>query len=278
MKLITIFSTLTIITLVIVCSANGQAQVLAIKAGKLLDPATATITTDQVIIVENGKIKTVGAKLQIPAGANVIDLSNSTVMPGLFDAHTHLCGVTNIRWDTGDFLFMNLRRRTGFRAIQGIVHAREMLEAGFTTVRDVGNSGDYADVDVRHAVEDGLVPGPTIIVAGRIIGPFGGQFELTPDKSVLEKNSEYLFADTRDEMKKAIHENIYYGARVSKIVVDAQRYIYSTDDIKFIIEEAARAGLKVAAHCQTKAGEHNAAEAGVASIEHGWFFRMKRWR
>jgi len=267
----TISSTLTLIALFIICAVLGQAQVLAIKAGKLVDPAIGTTSTDQVIIVENGKIKAVGAKLEVPAGASVVDLSNSTVLPGLFDAHTHLSGVTNIRWDAGDFLFMNLRRRTGFRAIQGVVHAREMLAAGFTTVRDVGNSGDYTDVDVRHAIEDGLVPGPTMIVAGRIIGPFGGQFELRPDKSILENNSEYLFADTRDEMKKAVRQNIYYGATVIKIVVDAQRYIYSTDDIKFIVDEAARAGLKVAAHCQTKAGERNAAEAGVASIEHGWY-------
>lgn len=253
------------------CFAIGQAQVTVIKAGKLVDPATGTISTNQIIVIENGKIKAVGAQLPIPAGAKTIDLSHSTVLPGLFDAHTHLCGVTVIRWDTGDFLFMNLRRRTGFRAIQGIVHAREMLEAGFTTVRDVGNAGDYADVDVRNAINDGLVPGPTIIAAGRIIGPFGGQFELRPDKSVLTNNSEYLFADTHDEMRKAIRENIYYGATVIKIVVDAQKYLYTVDDIRFIIREAAGAGLKVAAHCQSEEGERRAAEAGVASIEHGWY-------
>jgi imidazolonepropionase-like amidohydrolase len=271
MKRTRILSILTIGVVLLVCSVIGQAQVIVIKAGKLVDPATGTTTTDQIIVIESGKVKAVGAALAIPVGAKIIDLSHSTVLPGLFDAHTHLCGVTVIRWDTGDFLFMNLRRRTGFRAIQGIVHAREMLEAGFTTVRDVGNAGDYADIDVRNAINDGLVPGPTMISAGRIIGPFGGQFELRPDKSVLANNSEYLFADTQDEMRKAIRENIYYGATVIKIVVDAQKYMYTVDDIRFIVSEAARAGLKVAAHCQTEEGERHAAEAGVASIEHGWY-------
>jgi imidazolonepropionase-like amidohydrolase len=271
MKLPNIFSALAISALLIVFSVSSQAQVTVIKAGKLVDPETGSTSTDAIIVVENGKIKSVGAKLPIPANARIIDLTNSTVLPGLFDAHTHLCGLTVIRWDAGDFLFMNLRRRTGFRAIQGIVHAHEMLAAGFTTVRDVGNAGDYADIDVRNAINDDLVPGPTMISAGRIIGPFGGQFELRPDKSILANNSEYLFADTQDEMRKAVRENIYYGATVIKIVVDAQKYMYTVDDIRFIVNEAAAAGLKVAAHCQTEEGERRAAEAGVASIEHGWY-------
>lgn len=112
------------------------------------------------------------------------------------------------------------------------------------------------------------MPGPTIINAGRIIAPFGGQFQMQPDKPGLG-NPEYFYADTRDELKKAIRENIHYGARVIKIVVDDQPYIYSVDDIRFVIEEAGRAGLRVAAHCWTEKGARNAAEAGVASIEHG---------
>lgn len=115
------------------------------------------------------------------------------------------------------------------------------------------------------------LPGPTFINAGRIIAPYGGQFQLQPEKRDLA-TPEYLFADTRDELRKAIRENVHYGAKVIKIVVDDQPYIYSVDDIKFIIAEAAQVGLKVAAHCWTHKGAHNAAEAGVASIEHG--FRM----
>jgi imidazolonepropionase-like amidohydrolase len=143
-----------------------------------------------------------------------------------------------------------------------------MLKSGFTTVRDVGNEGNYACASLRRAVANGMVPGPTIMNAGRIIAPYGGQFQLQPDKQQLAE-PEYFFADTRDEMLKAIRQNIHYGATVIKIVVDDQRYIYSPDDIRFIIDEAGRTGLKVAAHCWSERGARNAAEAGVASIEHG---------
>jgi imidazolonepropionase-like amidohydrolase len=170
--------------------------------------------------------------------------------------------------DGGNYYYTTLIDSNGYRAIQGVANARSMLEAGFTTVRDIGNAGNYADTDLRRAIEEGLVPGPTIINAGRIIAPFGGQFQMQPDKPGLG-NPEYFYADTRDELKKAIRENVHYGARVIKIVVDDQPYIYSVDDIRFVIEEAGRAGLRVAAHCWTEAGALNAAKAGVASIEHG---------
>jgi len=107
-----------------------------------------------------------------------------------------------------------------------------------------------------------------MINAGRIIAPYGGQFHLQPEKRDLA-TPEYAFADTRDEMLKAIRENIHYGATMIKIVVDDQKYIYSVDDIRFMVEEAHRDGMKLAAHCWTRAGAHNAAEAGVDSIEHG---------
>ena len=144
-----------------------------------------------------------------------------------------------------------------------------MLEAGFTSVRDVGNEGNYACVQVRKAIQQGLIPGPTMITAGRIIAPYGGQFHLQPDKQQLAE-PEYFFADTHDEMVKAVRENIHYGATVIKIVVDDQRYIYSADDIRFIRAEVERDGLKLAAHAWTGPGAHNAAEAGVHSIEHGF--------
>ncbi|MCU0239719.1 MAG: amidohydrolase family protein [Pyrinomonadaceae bacterium] len=264
---------LTFLLLLLVGFANGQTQITAIKAGKLVNPSTSTTLTNQVILVEGKKIKAIGEGLQIPSVATVIDLSNSTVMPGLFDAHTHLCARSRIEADRlgVDFLDLVLLDPAGYRAIQGVVYARQMLDAGFTTVRDVGNAGKYVDVDLQRGINEGLVPGPTMIVAGRIIAPFGGQFRTRAEKHVLE-NPEYFFADTRDEIRKAIRENIYYGANVIKIVVDGQRYSYSLDDIKFIVDEATRANVKVAAHCQTKTCERNAAEAGVASIEHGWFF------
>jgi imidazolonepropionase-like amidohydrolase len=241
----------------------GHAQVTAIKAGKLVDPEAGTVATNQVILIEGQTIKAVGADVKIPAGAAIIDLSNRTVLPGLFDAHTHLCMTTRRERDGGRYYITTLLDSNGYRAIQGVANARSMLETGFTTVRDIGNAGNYADTDLRRSIEEGLVPGPTIINAGRIIAPYGGQFQMQPDKPGLG-NPEYFYADTRDELKKAIRENIHYGARVIKLVVDDQRYIYSVEDIRFVIEEAARAGLKVAAHCWTEAGARNAAEAGVA--------------
>jgi imidazolonepropionase-like amidohydrolase len=265
-------SLLLAILLLLFASAQASAQgVTAIKAGKLIDPETGTTLSNQVILVNGSKITAIGAGLAIPAGATVVDLSNSTVMPGLFDAHAHLCMTTVKERDMGRYYFTTLLDPDAYRAIQGVANARAMLESGFTTVRDIGNAGNYADTALRQSIEEGLVPGPTIVNAGRIIAPFGGQFQLQPDKRDLA-TPEYFFADTRDEMRKAIRENAHFGARVIKIVVDDQPYIYSVDDIKFMIEEAGRMGLKLAAHCWTEQGARNAAAAGVASIEHG--FRM----
>jgi imidazolonepropionase-like amidohydrolase len=247
----------------------AHAQITAISAGRLIDPETGAEKTGQTILIEAGKIKAIGSALQIPADATRVDLSNETVLPGLFDAHTHLLAEISVRWDL-TFWIMAIQRRAGFRAIQGVRHAKEMLESGFTTVRDVGNSGDHLDSDLDKAIRFGEVPGPTMIFSGRIISPFGGQFSDTPTDPKMLDNPEYLVADSRDEMRKGVRENIYWGARVIKIVVDGQKYSYSADDIRFIVEEAARAGVKVAAHVQTEPGARAAIEAGVASIEHGW--------
>lgn len=255
--------------LVVFSNAFAYGQVTAIKAGRLVDPESGDMKTNQVLIIENGKIRSIGENISIPAGATIIDLSRSTVLPGLFDMHTHLCMDVIEQRDHGNYYFTTLLDPDSYRSIQGVVNAKTMLEAGFTSARDVGNEGNYACVSVRRAIQRGMIPGPTFYTAGRIIAPYGGQFQMQPDKQKLGE-PEYFYADTRDEMVKAIRENIHYGATVIKIVVDDQRYIYSVEDIKFMIDEAARAGLKLAAHCWTRAGAHNAALAGVASIEHGF--------
>lgn len=267
-----------LICLIALAAPAQPTPIVAIKAGRLIDPESGTASANQVVLVEAGKIKAVGANLAIPAGAEVVDLSSATVLPGIFDCHTHMCfTLGSVRGDGFPNLLRSILLGTvadsnGYRAIVGVANAREMLEAGFTTIRDVGNAGNYADSDLRRAIEEGLVPGPTIVNAGRIIVPYGGQFPgaLNPDRRDLGI-PEYLFADTRDELKKAVRENILYGAKVIKLVVDDQPFIYSADDIRFVVEEAGKAGLKVAAHCFTPAGAHNAAEGGVASIEHGQF-------
>ena len=253
--------------------AGGQTspgpQLVAIKAGKVVDPETGKTAVNQIILVEGKKIKEIGGNVTIPTEAKIIDLSKATVLPGLFDAHTHLCMTVIPKRDHGNYYFTTLLDTTGYRAIEGVANGMAMLQSGFTTVRDIGNAGNYADSDLRHAIEEGWVQGPTVVNAGIIIAPYGGQFHLQPEKKDLA-TPEYLFADTHDEMRKAIRQNLHFGAKFIKIVVDDQRYIYSTDDIRFMIAEAHAAGVKLAAHCWTHAGAHNAAEAGVDSIEHGF--------
>ena len=146
-----------------------------------------------------------------------------------------------------------------------------MLMSGFTTVRDVGNAGNYADTALRRAIEDGLVPGPTVVNAGRIIAPYGGQYHGLPPERADIAIPEYLYADTPDEMRKAVRENIAFGAKLIKIVVDDQPYLYSVEDVRTLVKEAAAGGMKVAAHCATDAGSHIAAEGGVASVEHAYY-------
>ena len=248
---------------------NSNSEIVAIRAGKLLDPETGKTTANQIILVEGSRIKEIGANIAIPAEAKIVDLSKATVLPGLFDAHTHLCLTVIPKRDHGNYYFTTLLDTTAYRAVEGVGNGMAMLQSGFTTVRDIGNAGNYADTALRQGVEDGWVQGPTIINAGIIIAPYGGQFHLQPEKKDLA-TPEYLFADTCDEMRKAIRQNLHFGAKFIKIVVDDQKYIYSVDDIRFMIAEAHAAGVKLAAHCWTHAGAHNAAEAGVDSIEHGF--------
>jgi imidazolonepropionase-like amidohydrolase len=248
----------------------ARAQVVAIKAGRVIFPEAATVSSNRVLLIRDGQIASIGPAVSIPPEAKVIDLGKYTLLPGLIDAHTHLCATVSEKWDMGDLWIMSMQRRQGYRAILGAQHAREMLDAGFTTVRDVGNSGDYLDADLAKAIRFGIIPGPNVVYSGRIIAPFGGQFSSTPADRKLIGNSEYAFADSHDELRRAIRENIYFGAGVIKIVVDAQPYIYSADDIRFVVAEAHDAGIPVAAHVQTERGAHNAVEGGVDSLEHAW--------
>jgi len=259
-------------TVLMLTVASAAPQTTAIRVGRLIDTDTVTATERQTILVVDGIIQAVGPNVQVPAGAIIVDLSDSTVFPGLMDAHTHLCLTVRPSRDGSSasaFLHATINDSNAARAVEGVVNARAMLEAGFTTVRDAGNEGNYACVAVRRAIEERRLVGPTMITSGRIITPFGGQFQIQPDRRGLME-PEYLLADSHDEMVKAIRENIYFGAGLIKIVVDDRPYLYSVDDIAFMKAEAARAGLRVAAHVWTAEGAHNAAAVGVASLEHLW--------
>lgn len=251
---------------------------IVIKAGKLLDPATGKVLENQLILVEGSKIKAVGNDITIPENAEIIDLSNMTVLPGLFDCHTHVCldrlptTAPTGRAETEALLTTAIVQSAAYRALRGAYNAKSLLNHGFTTIRDVGNAGHYADVEVMRAIKEGLIPGPTMIASGKIITPTGGQLPMVQTHEHPHLGEvEYIYADTRDEMVKAVRQNVLYGANVIKIVTDAMPFNYTVDDIRFIVEEAAKSGLKVAAHCLSDQSSRAAIEGGVASIEHGLF-------
>ena len=147
----------------------------AIRAGRVVDPDTGTAQVNQVILIENGRIRAIGANVPVPADARVIDLSGATISPGLVDAHSHLCLNVNEARDSGSYYLTTLRDPDAYRAVQGTANAKSMLEAGFTSVRDVGNEGRFACVQVARAIRRGTIPGPTFLTAGRIIAPYGLQ-------------------------------------------------------------------------------------------------------
>ena len=249
-------------------SAPLLAQVVAIKAGTVIDPARGTTSANQVILIEHGKIKSIGAAVALPAGAQVIDLSREWVMPGLIDAHTHMT-LTELEGNA-PFESFYLNQSSTFRGLRGLHNAQDVLRAGFTTLRDVGNSGEYAMTDVRRAIDAGWFAGPTIIDAGKIIAPFGGQSRDIPAGQGAFWRFEYIDADGPEEVRKAVRTNIYYGAGVIKLVADNNPYHYSLAEFRAATDEAHRAGVPVAVHVYSGDAADNAIEAGVDSIEHGF--------
>ncbi|HEV8364035.1 MAG TPA: amidohydrolase family protein, partial [Gemmatimonadaceae bacterium] len=248
------------------------AQTTAIRAGRLLDPERGVVTQNQIILVENGRFTQIGAagSLAIPAGAEVIDLSSLTVMPGLVDAHNHLALTYKDEPESNVYYYTYVADPTPLRAIQAVSNGMQMLSSGFTIIRDMGNNGNYADAALRVAIEQGWIPGPTIINSGIIIGGMGGQFWPTPEMA-KDHNivyPEYLDADTPDEIVKAVRQNALFGATVIKICVDCKPWGYSVDEIKLFISEAAKIGFKVEGHVQTRDGARRAIEAGIWSIAH----------
>jgi imidazolonepropionase-like amidohydrolase len=250
--------------------SSVSGQVTAIRAGRLVDPEAGTVAANQVILVENGRFTAVGPNLAIPQGAEVVDLSGLTVLPGLVDAHNHLALTYKAEPEHNVYYLTYVLESTPLRAIQAVSNGIQMLDAGFTIVRDMGNAGNFADAALRQAIEQGWIPGPTIINSGIIIGGMGGQFWPSPEMAV-DKNimyPEYLDADTPDEIVKAVRKNALFGARVIKICVDCKPWGYSTDEIRLFIREAAKIGFKVEGHVQTVDGARRAIEAGVWSIAH----------
>jgi len=255
-------------SILLLLTAPLCAQVIAIRAGTIIDPVHGSGAKDQVILVEKGKILAVGSGLAIPAGAEVIDLSHEWVTPGLIDAHTHMT-LTEIAGDA-PFESFYLNQSSTLRGLRGLHNAALVLQAGFTTLRDVGNSAEWAMSDVRRAIDAGWFVGPTIIDSGKIIAPFGGQSRDIPPRQGPFWQFEYIDADGPDEIRKAVRTDIYYGAGVIKLVADNNPYHYSVDEFRAAVNEAHRAGVPVAVHVYAGDALDNAIEAGVDSIEHGF--------
>lgn len=254
-------------------------KLVAIRTGRLFDATSERMLTDQVVLVRGNRIVEVGpaASVRIPPEATVLDLSHETVLPGMIDAHTHLflTGESNGRYDE-----QLLKESWQYRTIEAVVNAKKDLEAGFTTLRDIETEGAmYSDVDVRKAINRGLVPGPRLQVATRALSTTGG-YPLEGYSPEVPVPTGVQIADGPEEARQAVREQIKYGADFIK-VYSTHRFRFAEDgklvsiptftlaELEAIVDEAHRQGVKVACHAYGGPGLDHCIEAGVDSIEHG---------
>lgn len=256
----------------VLATRTAAAQTLVVRAARMFDPEAGTVTGPVTVVVEGDQIREVNPAAA-PQGAEVVDLGDVTLLPGLIDMHTHLTSDIEGEWVTRD-----VRQTAADAALRGARNARRTLLAGFTTVRDLGSTG-FADVSLMKAIDQGLVDGPRIFPAGHSLGITGGHCDVTGyAPGVREVGFEAGVADGVDEVVKAVRYQIKHGAKVIKICatagvlsfegpVGAQQF--SEDEMRAIVEEAARHGMRVAAHAHGTEGIMAAVRAGVASIDHG---------
>jgi imidazolonepropionase-like amidohydrolase len=265
--------------LVAVASASAQGTAdhggrVALRAARLIDGKSETVVKDAVVLVEGAKIAAVGSGLKIPVDAKVIDLGDATLLPGLIDAHTHLLSEmdgTKLSLQDVEMLRIVATQSTAERALLGAKLGREDLEAGITTVRDVGNSGVNGDVALRRAIERGWVPGPRMVTSTRALAAQGGQFgPLTPEAQKLV-DEEYVTIRGAESARQAVRQALYDGAGCIKVIVNGSPANVTLEEMKAIVEEAHTVGVKVAAHAIGDKATRIAAEAGVDSIEHAYF-------
>jgi imidazolonepropionase-like amidohydrolase len=243
-----------------------------IKAARLLNVQTGTYVSPAMVLIEGERIKAVGPSLQVPRDVEITDLGDVTLLPGLIDAHTHmLLNTEEFSGNGNDFLAATLSTiTTTQRALRGAGFAKDMLLEGFTTIRDLGNSGRGGDIALRDAINQGWVPGPRIVASTRILAPTGGQFgALAPETAGLI-DLEYAVVNGTIEAKKAVRQAIYEGADVIKVVVKEAAASLDLEEMKAIVAEAHRASRKVAVHAYDDSSARVAVEAGVDSVEHGY--------
>ena len=255
--------------------SSAFAQITVIKAGRLIQPETGTVASNQLIIIGTNKIEKVGSGLAIPADANVIDLSSMTVLPGLIDCHTHLA---DGKFGEGDPMFQ-LRKTASQTVLESVRNARVTLESGFTTVRDVGVYRALNDVALRDAINRGDIIGPRMFVAGAYITITGGAGAMTgmaPDIQLPwdfhygEANSPW---EVRQKIRLLAHDGVDHIKVLSSGAVlthgsNPKSQEFTPEELEAAVDEASHFGLRVEAHAHSPKGIQNAIRAGVASVEH----------
>jgi len=252
----------------------AAAQVTVIKAGHLVDVDAGVLLADQTIVIRDGKIEAVGKGLAIPAGAEVIDLSSMTVLPGLIDCHTHLADGLH-----GSEPLHQIQKSASQVVLESVPNARVTLESGFTTVRDVGVYRALNDVALRDAINKGYIVGPRMFVAGAYITITGGAGAMTGLASDIQLPPDMRFGEANSpwEVRQKVRLLYHSGADHIKILTtgavlthdsNPNTLEFTPEEIQAAVDEAKHFGLRVEAHAHAAEGIKNAIRAGVASVEH----------
>ena len=248
-----------------------------IKAGKLVDPKSGSVLANQMIMIEGSKIKAVGPNLAVPKGATVLDLSAYTILPGLIDCHTHIL----LQPENEGLIPPVITKSQAFRTIQGVAAARKNLEAGFTTLRDVDSEGaGFADVAIRDAINQGIIPGPRLLVATDALTITGGHMNIEGMNPDIQIPEPAMLTDSHDAMIAAVRRAVKYGADLIKIYATGRTSQInpvtmeplcqlSQEDVQTVVNEAKRWGKDVASHAYGGQGAKNSVLGGVRSLEHG---------